>query len=152
MTHAPHRATDALTPVLPQAPNQLAKLSRQQVHVLDLTSQGMQAREVAARLDISISAVKFHKTNIYKALNVRSIIEALIVYEKFKFGNPIELIRPYTYRTSTYTKIKNELDVLKPKYEEAERSAAYYKDKYYALIKLQSQGAYELSSGAGVSK
>ena len=45
-------------------------LTPQETNVYELVVKGMQSKEVATKLNISVRTVKFHIVNIYKKLNV----------------------------------------------------------------------------------
>jgi len=45
-------------------------LTSQESNIYELLVKGMQSKEVAANLNISVRTVKFHIVNIYKKLNV----------------------------------------------------------------------------------
>ncbi len=52
-------------------------LSKQQLQVLTLVAKGHTARAISNKLNITISAVKFHKTNVFRKLGVQSAPEAI---------------------------------------------------------------------------
>lgn len=51
-------------------------LSDREKQTLSLGLRGLKATEIASRLNISPSTVKYHKQNIYKKLNVNNMHEA----------------------------------------------------------------------------
>jgi DNA-binding CsgD family transcriptional regulator len=55
-------------------------LTPRELQVLDMTSQGLTNAEVAARLDVTVHAVKFHLSSIYRALGVSNRTSATAVY------------------------------------------------------------------------
>jgi DNA-binding CsgD family transcriptional regulator len=61
-------------------PEPLSILSRREAEVLKFTSLGLTNRQVAARLNVSIHAVKFHLAAIYRKLGVSNRTEAAVVY------------------------------------------------------------------------
>lgn len=61
-------------------PDPVGTLSRREAEVLELTSLGLTNNQVAARLDVSIHAVKFHLGAIYRKLGVSNRTEAAVVY------------------------------------------------------------------------
>ena len=48
--------------------------------MLEMTSQGLKNGEIAERLDVSVHAVKFHLTSIYRKLGVGNRTEAAVAY------------------------------------------------------------------------
>lgn len=56
------------------------RLSPREVEVLEMASRGLRNREVAARLNISVHAVKFHLAAIYRKLGVANRTEAAVAY------------------------------------------------------------------------
>jgi DNA-binding NarL/FixJ family response regulator len=46
-------------------------LSTKELNVYEMLVKGIQSKEVAAKLNISVRTVKFHIVNIYRKLNVR---------------------------------------------------------------------------------
>jgi DNA-binding CsgD family transcriptional regulator len=61
-------------------PEPLSILSRREAEVLELTSRGLTNSQVAAGLDVSVHAVKFHLAAIYRKLGVSNRTEAAVVY------------------------------------------------------------------------
>lgn len=55
-------------------------LSRRELDVLSLTSMGLTNSEVAARLSVSVHAVKFHLAAVYRKLGVGNRTEAAGIY------------------------------------------------------------------------
>jgi DNA-binding NarL/FixJ family response regulator len=55
-----------------------AKLSRQEIQVLQLLSQGLNNKEIGDRLGVTERTVKFHMSNIFSKLQVRNRVEASI--------------------------------------------------------------------------
>jgi DNA-binding CsgD family transcriptional regulator len=53
-------------------------LTRQEIHVLDLLSQGYTNEDVARSLDIAVSTVSSHVQHILKKLRVRNRVEAVL--------------------------------------------------------------------------
>lgn len=66
-----------------------ACLSPRELEVLRLTSSGLTNVEVAARLGVSVHAVKFHLAAIYRRLNVANRTEAAFLY--FRAGGADEI-------------------------------------------------------------
>lgn len=58
----------------------LGVLSKREVQVLEMTSLGLTNAQVAARLDVSRHAVKFHLAAIYRKLGVANRTEAAVTY------------------------------------------------------------------------
>lgn len=54
------------------------KLSNREAEVAELVSKGLSNREVANRLFVTEKTVKFHLTNIYKKMNVKSRAQLIV--------------------------------------------------------------------------
>jgi DNA-binding NarL/FixJ family response regulator len=61
-------------------PDRLSLLSPREAEVLELASQGFTNSAVAARLNVSVHAVKFHLAGIYRKLGVSNRTEAANAY------------------------------------------------------------------------
>jgi DNA-binding CsgD family transcriptional regulator len=57
-----------------------ARLSRRELEVLEMTSTGLTNTDIAARLELSVHAVKFHLASIYLKLGVSNRTEAAGVF------------------------------------------------------------------------
>jgi DNA-binding NarL/FixJ family response regulator len=57
---------------------QLSRLTSQQLRVLDLICRGLQNKHIAYELDIAVTTVKVHVTEILRKLGVRSRTNAII--------------------------------------------------------------------------
>ncbi len=57
-------------------------LTDRELEVLVLLAEGLQNQQIAERLTISTSTVKYHKTNIFEKLGVQTQSEALVVAVK----------------------------------------------------------------------
>lgn len=68
----------------PQNPQMVHKfnLTDREVEVLVLLAEGLQNQQIAERLTISLSTVKFHKNNIFDKLGVQTQSEALVTAVK----------------------------------------------------------------------
>lgn len=55
-----------------------AKLSFKEVQVADLTARGLSNKEIANQMFVTEKTVKFHLTNIYKKLNVKSRAQLIV--------------------------------------------------------------------------
>jgi len=55
-----------------------SKLTKREAEVLHLLAKGMTREEIANRLYISSETVKMHTKNLYKKLNAKNKIDALI--------------------------------------------------------------------------
>ena len=53
-------------------------LSNREVEVTELVSQGFSNREIAGKLFITEKTVKFHLTNVYKKMQVRSRAQLIV--------------------------------------------------------------------------
>lgn len=58
----------------------LAALTPRQLEVLEMISMGLTNAEVAARMHLTIHAIKFHLAAIYRLLGVGSRTEAAVTY------------------------------------------------------------------------
>jgi DNA-binding CsgD family transcriptional regulator len=58
----------------------IAVLSPRELEVLQLISSGLTNGEVAARLHVTVHAVKFHLAAIYRRLGVSNRTEAAVTY------------------------------------------------------------------------
>jgi DNA-binding CsgD family transcriptional regulator len=56
------------------------RLSPREVEVLETTSLGLTNEQVAARLQVTVHAVKFHLASIYRKLGVTNRTEAAVVH------------------------------------------------------------------------
>jgi DNA-binding NarL/FixJ family response regulator len=55
-------------------------LSPRETEVLELTAHGLTNSAVARSLDVSVHAVKFHLSSIYKKLGATNRTEAVVMY------------------------------------------------------------------------
>lgn len=53
------------------------QLTVREKEVLDLIGEGLQTKEIADRLCISIKTVEAHRLNIYRKLSIRNVAEAV---------------------------------------------------------------------------
>ena len=65
---------------------QLGQFTAQQLRVLDMICRGLQNKHIAYELDISVTTVKVHVSEILRKLGVRSRTEAIIALSKLDFG------------------------------------------------------------------
>lgn len=65
----------------------VSKLSSRESQVVDLVCMGHSNKKVAQELNIREKTVKFHLTNIYKKLNVKSRVQLLVL--KIKGGSNV---------------------------------------------------------------
>ena len=63
-----------------QGSDALTQLSPREREVLALAATGLTNDEVAARLEVSVHAVKFHLAGVYRKLGVANRTEAAMVY------------------------------------------------------------------------
>jgi len=57
-----------------------ALLSPREAEVLDLASLGLTNAQIAARLDVTVHAVKFHLAGVYRKLGVTNRTEAVVCW------------------------------------------------------------------------
>ena len=69
-----------------QLVQQLGQFTAQQLRVLDMICRGLQNKHIAYQLDISVTTVKVHVSEILRKLGVRSRTEAIIALSKLDFG------------------------------------------------------------------
>lgn len=55
----------------------IIKLNKHEKQILALSSQGLTMKVIARKLFLSVDTIKFHKRNIFKKMNVKSISEAI---------------------------------------------------------------------------
>ena len=63
-----------------KATENLGQLSRQELHLLSLVSQGMNNKEISARLYISQKIVKNHLTRVFAKLGVSNRRQAVLSF------------------------------------------------------------------------
>jgi DNA-binding CsgD family transcriptional regulator len=73
--------------------DRIAPLSTLESAVVALASSGFVTKEIAAHLGISINTVKYHLTNIYRKLGVKSRVDALNAYHRLLQGSPSASVR-----------------------------------------------------------
>jgi DNA-binding NarL/FixJ family response regulator len=66
----------------------LRLLSAREGEVLAATARGLTNAQVAAQLDVTVHAVKFHLASVYRKLGVGNRTEATIVYLGAAVGRP----------------------------------------------------------------
>lgn len=62
----------------------LARLTKREEEVLQHRAKGFDTKKVATMLDISYEAVRVHQKNIYRKLQVNTILEAMLLYMEMK--------------------------------------------------------------------
>lgn len=67
-------------------PDPRALLSPREVEVLEMAALGLTNWQIAARLQVTVHAVKFHLAGVYRKLGVTNRTEAAFVY--FRSGRP----------------------------------------------------------------
>jgi DNA-binding CsgD family transcriptional regulator len=60
-----------------------ALLSRREAEVLDLAALGLTNQQIAARLKVTVHAVKFHLAGVYRKLGVANRTEAVVRCVRF---------------------------------------------------------------------
>jgi DNA-binding NarL/FixJ family response regulator len=66
--------------------NPLENLSRREGEVLEMTSLGLTNSQIAARLNVTTHAVKFHLSSIFRKLGVCNRTEAVVLYLRRQTG------------------------------------------------------------------
>lgn len=70
-----------MNPAIADIPNDgLRLLSPREQEVLGMTAQGLTNHQVAANLDVTVHAVKFHLGSIYRKLGVNNRTEAAVMW------------------------------------------------------------------------
>lgn len=64
----------------PSTPGGTPDLSRRELEILNLLTQGYENKEIAERLSIGFETVRTHLKHIYEKLHVRSRVEAVATY------------------------------------------------------------------------
>jgi len=72
-------ATSAHTDSLPA-------LSRRELEILAMTSRGLSNRQIAAELHLTVHAVKFHLSSIFRKLGVANRTEAAVLFANAAHG------------------------------------------------------------------
>ena len=73
--------------VYPEKPTNLVALTPRELEVLQLISSGVTNKEAARRLHVSVHAIKFHLTEIYRRLGVSNRTEAAMTYQRLAGSN-----------------------------------------------------------------
>jgi NarL family two-component system response regulator LiaR len=60
----------------------LPSLSRREAQVLQMAAQGLANGDIAARLDVTVHAVKFHLASVYRKLGVANRTEAAVLFTR----------------------------------------------------------------------
>lgn len=71
--------------------SKISALTEQQLNILKLASTGQRAVYIATELQITEKTVKFHKTAIYKKLQVRNIASALLIFHEEMMNAPTKI-------------------------------------------------------------
>lgn len=56
------------------------RLSQREVQVLEMASRGLRNADIAANLELSVHAIKFHLATVYRKLGVANRTEAVVTY------------------------------------------------------------------------
>lgn len=62
-------------------------LSKREKEVLELTARGMTNEAVASALEVSVHAIKFHLSSIYRKLDVSNRTEAAVAFLREDAGS-----------------------------------------------------------------
>ena len=68
---------------------QEANLSKRELEVLKLLSEGLANKEISDRLNISVDTVRVHNRNIYDKLHVNSRTQAAMKYRQSSGSPPV---------------------------------------------------------------
>ena len=58
------------------------RLTSREIELVKLFSKGLSNKEIASELSVSIFTIDTHKKNIYKKLNIKSIVELVNFYHE----------------------------------------------------------------------
>ncbi len=64
------------------AESEQIRLTRREAQVLDAVANGLTARQIAGRLNLSHCTIKFHVKNAYEKMNVNSRTQAVAVFKR----------------------------------------------------------------------
>jgi len=67
-------------------PSRISSLSQRERQIVDLAAEGLTNTEIAARLSVTVHAVKFHLASIYRKLHVANRTEAAVTYLRSTSG------------------------------------------------------------------
>lgn len=56
----------------------MSELTKQEICILELVSEGLINKEIAERLNISVATIKAHLESIYKKLNAHNRVQAVV--------------------------------------------------------------------------
>ena len=77
---------ERLQPLPPQEiSHEVAKLSHSEREVLGHLASGLSRIEIAEKMDVTVSAIKHHTTNLFRKFRVRNRIEAISVGRRLNF-------------------------------------------------------------------
>jgi LuxR family transcriptional regulator, positive regulator of biofilm formation len=98
-------------------------LSNREAEVAELVTQGLSNKEVANRLFVTEKTVKFHLTNIYKKMNVKSRAQLIVwCLPNMTFADKTEMT--IIENTPSVTSQGNSKPVVEPTYNEAAEKKA----------------------------
>jgi LuxR family transcriptional regulator, positive regulator of biofilm formation len=98
-------------------------LSNREAEVAELVTQGLSNKEVANRLFVTEKTVKFHLTNIYKKMNVKSRAQLIVwCLPNMTFTDKTEMT--IIENTPSVTSQGNSKPVVEPTYNEAAEKKA----------------------------
>lgn len=117
-------------------------LTKQQTQVLEYASEGLTEKETAEKLNLSYKTVKYHKTRIFKNLKVKTIIQAINIFNEYKIHGTISIEKPPGYRVQRYLIAESEAKELRLKQVALEYELKIIKDKYDKLNDM-----YQKNSG-----
>lgn len=69
-------------------------LTTRETQILEMISKGLTNVQIAAQLGVTVHAVKFHLTGVYRKLGVSNRTAAAVVYMGTTWDHPIEAIAP----------------------------------------------------------
>lgn len=90
-------------------------LSNREAEVAELVTQGLSNKEVANRLFVTEKTVKFHLTNIYKKMNVKSRAQLIVwCLPNMTFAEKPEMV--IIENTTTSTNVGTQKPAIEPSY------------------------------------
>jgi DNA-binding CsgD family transcriptional regulator len=78
------RPSIASMSTFPEYDSRMIRLSPREREVLELATRGLTNGQIAERLFVTVHAVKFHLTSVYRKLGVPNRTAAAFVYEQAK--------------------------------------------------------------------
>lgn len=120
-----------------------SELTGQQINVMELSTKGYTAKQIGERLGISEKTIKFHKTNIYKKLGVKNILEASFAYQSYQMTQKQSVVE----KTTNYVDLKKQYDIISAELDVQRLAANHFRKRCEQLEHYQRKGIVELPIG-----